>query len=209
MRLHRFTTIHLNDPILTYEERYICEGDSLLVNGQYYTEEGTAIDTLVTQDGCDSVIHTLLTFSSHYEEFHEYSICEGDSLLIAGQYFSNDTSIVEIFQTVAGCDSIFVHELTIKPDVFISTGDTIICRGDQVQLMVEGATDVQWSPSYALTCTDCVDPIAYPETTTLYTVTAVNCYGETIEATALVEVNQPPQVSISLDETTQRGTALC
>ena len=195
-------------PIAISQQLSFCEGDSIYLNGQFYQEEGTVTDTLASTGGCDSIVTTLLTYADHYEEVFEYSICEGDSIWMADQYFSTDTTVIEILQSTMGCDSVLVHELTTKPDLHIATADTIICRGERVQLLVEGATNVQWSPAAGLSCTDCTDPIASPEFTTVYSVTAVNCFGDTIEATALVEVYQLPQVEITLDESTAMGDSL-
>ncbi len=195
-------------PHVISQEMAFCEGDSLYVNGQFYQQEGTVVDTLTSMGGCDSIVTTLLTFADHYEEVFEHSVCEGDSILLVGQYFSSDTTVVEILQSTMGCDSMLIHELAIRPNIQISTFDAVICRGEQVQLFVEGATNVHWSPAAGLSCTDCVDPFASPEFTTVYTVTTVNCFGDTIEATALVEVNQPPQVEITLDESTAMGDSL-
>ena len=63
------------------------------------------------------------------------------------------TTVVEDF---------FLAEL-IPPDTTIQVGDTI-------QLVASGGDDYLWSPTTRLSCVDCPDPLAYPTTTTTYTV---------------------------------------
>ncbi len=50
------------------------------------------------------------------------------------------------------------------------SADTI-CTGDSVQLHAWGDGPFVWTPTETLTCSDCPDPIAFPDTTTTYIVT--------------------------------------
>ena len=61
-----------------------------------------------------------------------------------------------------------------RPEVTLRA-DTTICRGESIRLAekVEGALRLVWSPSRSLDCDDCVDPIATPEETTTYYLTAI------------------------------------
>jgi gliding motility-associated-like protein len=65
-----------------------------------------------------------------------------------------------------------------------------ITQGDSVQLTVTGsAITWSWTPPTGLSCTDCENPIASPQTTTIYTVTGTDfegCSG-TAEITIVVD----------------------
>jgi gliding motility-associated-like protein len=65
-----------------------------------------------------------------------------------------------------------------------------ITQGDSVQLTVTGsAITWSWTPPTGLSCTDCENPIASPQTTTVYTVTGTDfegCSG-TAEITIVVD----------------------
>ncbi|MBI3502626.1 MAG: right-handed parallel beta-helix repeat-containing protein [Bacteroidetes bacterium] len=57
-------TISQFPSVLTNQNVSICNGDSILVGGNYQTTAGTYNDTLQTVNGCDSVIVTALTINS-------------------------------------------------------------------------------------------------------------------------------------------------
>jgi hypothetical protein len=59
------------------DEIEICEGDSTLVNGKYFSEEGEYMDTLLTMYGCDSVVATRII------HFNSESIGVEDSVMMA------------------------------------------------------------------------------------------------------------------------------
>lgn len=70
-----------------------------------------------------------------------------------------------------GCsarDSFIVSHKT-KPDVEIFNSDTTIYAGSTVQLRSTSVNGVfSWSPAASLSCSDCRDPMATPQTTTTY-----------------------------------------
>ena len=71
----------------------------------------------------------------------------------------------------------------------------IINPGQDVQLSSSGTTGssgyfYSWSPTTALSCTDCPDPVANPETTTTYTVTVTDSAGCSDDAQVLIEVEE-------------------
>lgn len=68
--------------------------------------------------------------------------------------------------------------------------DQSMCAGDTVQLEATGAAAYQWSPSSGLSCTNCADPLAFPDTTTLYIVTGSDGSIDSL----LVTVYDPPTV---------------
>lgn len=56
-----------------------------------------------------------------------------------------------------------------KVNAEIVLGDTAICQGDSVQIVLEtGINNIKWFPSETLSCDDCPNPIAFPTTTTTY-----------------------------------------
>lgn len=67
-------------------------------------------------------------------------------------------------------------EIAPLPVVFAGS-DTIIIAGSSVQLNAQGASTYTWNPSFTLNCATCVNPIALPILSTIYTVTGANQYG--------------------------------
>ena len=84
----------------------------------------------------------------------------------------------------------------IDPTIVLAFGDTLVCPGEEVQLLVlSDAEELEWSPASGLSCSDCPDPIVTPFATTQYTVTGDTdgCPGS---ATVNVQVRNPPGIFI-------------
>lgn len=82
-----------------------------------------------------------------------------------------------------------------------------ICNGDSIQLLASGGTNYLWNASSFLTSTAIPDPIAFPNTTTTFTVNVSNICGSD-DATVTVNVinvnaNAGPDVTICTGQNTQ------
>ena len=86
-----FYDILLIDSILfSHAEISICNGDSLLIEGLYQHASGTYYDTLMSQAGCDSIVEIqLIVIPPLNISSVNYTICNGDSVFLAGQYQNN------------------------------------------------------------------------------------------------------------------------
>ena len=111
----------------------ICEGDSLLIAGAFRTQAGVYTDSLLNSEGCDSLVHTTLTVFPTYTFNFQESICEGDSLLIAGAFRTQTGVYIDSFLTVDGCDSLIFTSLMVMPSPVVNL-TTVICGGDSVFL---------------------------------------------------------------------------
>jgi len=109
----------------------ICQGDSLLVGGNYQTTAGNYYDTLTSVHGCDSIFTTTLALLPISTSITNLSICQGDSTLLGGGYQTTAGSYNDTLIASNGCDSILTTVLSIFPVASIT--DTIItCQGDSV-----------------------------------------------------------------------------
>ncbi|MBK9192738.1 MAG: hypothetical protein IPM77_15270 [Crocinitomicaceae bacterium] len=124
----------------------ICDGDSLLIFGEYKYFSGVYYDTLQTVFGCDSIIvqaldvlmppATVILSSSQ--------ICEGDSLLIFGEYRYLGGVYYDTVLTIMGCDSVLSKELNvILPLPITNQGIVQICSGDSI-LIYDQNQSVKW-----------------------------------------------------------------
>ena len=100
-----------------------------------------------------------------------------------------------------------LHNYSFTIPVFIdygieAYGDTIICAGDQAQLLVVGGGDKSWSvlpggsPISSLSCINCDNPIATPTLPTYYV--AEGCDKDTV----FVDIAGVPSLTITNDTTT-------
>jgi uncharacterized repeat protein (TIGR01451 family) len=74
-----FDSVYVGTNIIsTYQDVYICDGDSIHLAGSYQTEPGVYVDTLfgVTDAGCDSIIYTNLnvSFCTEIENINEHKV---------------------------------------------------------------------------------------------------------------------------------------
>ena len=125
------TALFLNANFNFNQNQEICQGDSILIYGTYQNTSGTYYDSLQTINGCDSVLSTTLTINSSYLFPQNQSICQGDSVLIYGNYQSVAGTYYDSLQTINGCDSVLSITLSVNPVYLSNTNDTI-CQGDSV-----------------------------------------------------------------------------
>lgn len=99
----------------------LCDGDSALIFGNYESTEGLYYDSLMTVQGCDSVIvQELLVGTSFYTILEDDYICPFDSVEVFGDYVFLPGTYFDTLMTVSGCDSIF--EQTIVPSLNPTVG---------------------------------------------------------------------------------------
>jgi len=127
------TTLVVSPVPTTNQNLSICAGDSILLGGNYQNTAGTYNDTLQTVLGCDSIITTVLTINPVPTTNQNFSICQGDSILLGGSYQSSAGTYNDTLQTVFGCDSILQNILIINPTQTINQSATI-CQGDSILL---------------------------------------------------------------------------
>ena len=125
----------------------ICQGDSQLIFGNYQTVAGFYNDTIVASTGCDSILSEQLIVNPVYNySLSPISICQGDSALIFGNYYSAAGTYYDSTTTIFGCDSIVAQELIINPYHPINLGnDTTICENSTIILDAgAGADSYMW-----------------------------------------------------------------
>lgn len=128
-----------------------CEGDgySINVNGTSYNEsnpEGT--ETLMSANGCDSIVTIDLTFA--VATFNEivYNGCSGDhyAIVVNGTtYDETNPEGVESLINANGCDSMVTIDLAFA-DATSNEIDYIGCSGDHYGLIVNGTTYDESNP---------------------------------------------------------------
>lgn len=96
-------------------------------NSVYYNPIDTTLtDTLVTVDGCDSIVTVNIRVMPTYEFVHQEFICHSGTYDWRGNTYNVQGSYHDILQTAEGqCDSIFTLELYIKPVHLTVIYDTI------------------------------------------------------------------------------------
>lgn len=124
-----YITLEVLDTVMTFEQLSICEGDSLLAFGQYWTESGFLSGTSSGANGCDSTHNIALQVLDTVATFEQLSICEGDSLLAFGQYWTDPGQLSATFSASNGCDSTHYIDLSVLANSFTSEAIRL-CPGD-------------------------------------------------------------------------------
>ncbi len=113
--------------------------------------------------------------------------------------------------TPDGCSGSTSITITVSPPMQLTTSDQTICQGDTVQIgvTVSGGTSpysYSWSPATGLSDPNVAQPEAFPQSTTVYTVTVTDAAGCSTQATVTVTVNPKPTITLSNAEICQGDT---
>lgn len=108
----------------------ICEGESVLINGQEITQSGLYQDTL-SNGLCDSLVNITLTVDPLGFSSQEIDLCPGDTLIIGGEIVTDDGTYEEIIST-NGCDSIVANIVRVLVLPVNEQIDTTICEGESI-----------------------------------------------------------------------------
>lgn len=87
----------------------------------------------------------------------------------------------------------------IGPPPINAHSDTSICDGDTVQLWVNGGVQQEWSPTSSLNNGEVSNPIAFPDSSTLYHVTVTDAQGCQNFDSVSVDTVPIPEVTTSPD----------
>lgn len=116
------------------------------------------------------------------------------------------TYIVEVSNS--GCvnrDTVTVSINVVQADAGVNAS---LCNGDTLQLNATGGQSYSWSPSTGLSDANIADPLAFPTTTTTYTVTATDSLGCVAEDSVTVAVNPPPFANAGPDRSVCPGASV-
>lgn len=179
-------------PIATNVSKSVCEGETY----SGHSSAGVYTDKFTSINGCDSVRTLTLTVIKKVYTTVDHAICDGETYLgykVAGSY-------KDVFASQFGCDSIRTLNLTVNPrPVAVAGTDAAICFGDEVQLSASGGESYLWSPSTYLNNPNISDPLATPEHTITYFVSAKDINGCTSNAEQVTITVIRPQVFAGKD----------
>ncbi|MEL6865513.1 MAG: hypothetical protein AAFP19_13890, partial [Bacteroidota bacterium] len=135
--------INFDRPVLTFEERSICRGDSLWIDGQYISQATTIDQSLTTTNGCDSFHQIAVRVVSPQFSFEQQAYCEGETALIFGQSVSSNDTLSQTLVSSDGCDSTHQVIANFSPRAF--TSEIIqACQGEVVQVFNQSITQDDW-----------------------------------------------------------------
>ena len=106
--------------------------DSVQVNGIWYSNDTTLIDSFTTASGCDSIVTVEVLIQSTLTGNDTINGC--DSIFFDGQYFYSDTVVYDTLTASAGCDSAVAVALVFGG----SSAPTALCQNATIYLNSSG-----------------------------------------------------------------------
>ncbi len=115
----------------SYTDATICEGDSVVFNGEIYKEPGIYAAYLTNSRGCDSIASLRLFRKYMTSSITRDTICEGDSITFNTTVYKIAGTYAKYFNNIVGCDSTAYLELVVNTHSSSVTNITI-CEGDSI-----------------------------------------------------------------------------
>lgn len=113
--------------------RTICQGESVIINNQTFTQQGTYTITTQSSVGCDSIISLTLIVNPKRDTSFSRSICPGQSVTVANQTFSTGGTFTINLQTSLNCDSTITLTVIQLNNVTTNLSQSI-CSGQNVTI---------------------------------------------------------------------------
>src|SRR5690606_2955710 len=109
----------------------LCQGDSVNLHGEWLNKNGVFVAKFNTENGCDSIYETKVIVNPSYINISKVGLCGGDSILFDGVYRKVTGQYVSNGQTIHGCDSIRILNLSVD-SVILEDNYLSICQGDSI-----------------------------------------------------------------------------
>jgi len=207
-------------PPVTEIVEILCEGDSIEVAGQVFSESGNYQIDLISEQGCDSLIMIQLTELVTPLLQLDVNICEGDTIYIGDNPYFNTGVYQETLLSSQQCDSIVNLDLT-----------TIICNINSSDLSIPVRCQGESSGQIDFAVVNGTAPFNYtwesldglfsglgniPALNTTQTINAVPAGTYLININdnfgnvdvIIVEVEEPDELSLSLQASDYNGLNL-
>ncbi len=109
----------------------ICPDNGIQIGSNYYNQNGTYTDVLVSQNGCDSTVTTTIIVLPDVTYNQSFSICNGESASVGQSIYTSAGIYTDIFTTSNGCDSTIFTTILVLPNYSI-TNSISLCGEDSV-----------------------------------------------------------------------------
>ena len=120
-------TLHLTVNPVSVGDTFATACDQFLWHGSLYTASTlNAQYSTLNSYGCDSTVTLHLTVNPSYATQRYDTICEGDTMLFAGQSYATQGDYAHTFASQQGCDSVVTMSLYVSPTTYGDYYDTCI-----------------------------------------------------------------------------------
>lgn len=127
------TTLSMNPSYNSNGTATICANDSVFLAGTWQNTGGIYVDASLTVNGCDSLISTTLTVNPNYSISAAATICDNDSIFLAGAWQTSAGTYADSYTSTLGCDSIVQTTVSLS-SASTNTATVSICDNDSIFL---------------------------------------------------------------------------
>lgn len=113
---YMYTNDICQTPINNTQNLDVCFGQSITVGANTYSSTGNYVDTVLAQNGCDSVVTTNLTVGPDLSQTDSVSICQGETYTVGTSTYSISGTYTDNF-TSGSCDSTVTTVLIVQSAV--------------------------------------------------------------------------------------------
>ncbi|MCI5054967.1 MAG: T9SS type A sorting domain-containing protein, partial [Flavobacteriales bacterium] len=117
---------------VSFDSLALCQGDSILISGNYHTSSGNYLDSLLNNSGCDSLANISLSFLPISQYWDTVNLCFGDSFLIGSSFYADSGSVTDTIIDTSFC-FINTYQLYIL-DTSQTNINYDLCQGDSIFL---------------------------------------------------------------------------
>ena len=111
----------------------ICPNGGVQIGGNYYNQNGTYIDVLSSQNGCDSTVTTTIIVLPDVTYNQSFSICNGESASVGQSVYTSAGIYTDVFSASNGCDSTVFTTILVLPNYSL-TNSFELCGQDSVEV---------------------------------------------------------------------------
>jgi gliding motility-associated-like protein len=120
--------LYVIPPIQTVIDTTVCFGEAIQVGSAIYNTTGPINETLVSWQGCDSLVTgNLIVLPQNMTTLHD-TICFGESIIVGTHVYNSTGPILEILTDYRGCDSTVTGTLYVIPPITSTINETL-CAG--------------------------------------------------------------------------------
>lgn len=171
--------LNTNNSVTTNQTFDECDGFSITVGTNTYTQTGIYTNVLTSIDGCDSTVTTDLTVAAPLSSYQTINECDGYSITVGTNTYTQTGNYTDVLTSViSGCDSTVTTNLTINTiDNTVSQSSITLTANatglsyqwldcDNGNAPIAGETNIDFTPTengnYSVEITDgnCVDTSA-------------------------------------------------
>lgn len=128
-------------PPTIVQQTQLCEGESVEIEGQVYSETGLYEITLPSSTTCDSILQLDLQVLASDTTFLDTTVCIQERVFIGDQSFAVAGQYEIPFQSESGCDSLVILNLNVEDlEAIIAPPESLTCTSSQVTLNAESSS---------------------------------------------------------------------